>query len=74
MSDGDRYEADRNLGGVFDKGVWDKRTQRYISNDAPRSPVPDYRHAQKESMRRGDSGTYFMRKTANRVKRSSKRS
>jgi hypothetical protein len=62
MADGDRYAADAG-------GVWNKHTGSYESTDAPRPPVPTYRYAQKEAMKRGDSSTYFMRKTERKNKR-----
>jgi hypothetical protein len=70
MSDGEQYVADEGIGG----GVWNKRTGKYVSTDAPKSKVPTYRHAQKEAMKRGDSNTYNMRKTASKkaTKRGSK--
>jgi len=55
QDDNDKYDVDFG-------GVWEKRSGSYVSSDAPKSKVPDYRHAQKEAMKRGDADTYFMRK------------
>jgi hypothetical protein len=60
----DRYSSS------FD-GVYNARTGELVpSRIDTKAKTPTYRHAQKEAMQRGDSGTYFMRKTGGRKKKS----
>jgi hypothetical protein len=68
MADGERYESASRFGGAL-SGVWDNRTGKMVSTDAPRPKTPTYRHAQTEAMKRGDSSTYYMRKTDRKSKR-----
>jgi hypothetical protein len=70
MGDGDRYVSD--FSGVYNKhtGSYEKDTTK----EDTKAKIPTYRHAQKNAMEHGDSGTYFMRKAEKpRTKRAARK-
>ena len=46
-------------------GLWTDAVE--VSKSDTKAKTPTYRHAQKEAMKKGDSSTYFMRKTSKKA-------
>jgi len=63
MMPDDAYEAD--VTGVYDTHTGGNVKAEIDTKKAP----PTYKYAQKEAMKRGDAGTYFMRKSSNKKSR-----
>jgi hypothetical protein len=63
----DRYQSDALDAQIDPESTYDTYKGKFTKIDT-KAKTPTYKHAQKEAMQKGDSGTYFMRKSGGKKK------